>query len=167
MAGKVQTGCAVFLLGGLAIGLLGNCFEGVRKANRSPAEKAREDSVAAADSALKARRNLVVAVTSMGQAAVKSRLMDPESARFGDQWTGGPEGTVFCGKVNAKNAFGAYTGEELYFGILDAAMLDSDLKAMSASERRGALKIRKECETVFDPNKLPTPKANDTSFTPR
>ena len=167
MAGSVQTGCGVFLLGGVALVVLGNCFEGVRKANRSPAEKARDDSVAAADSTIRARRNLVMAVTSMGQAAVKRRLMDPESARFGEQWTGGPEGTVFCGKVNAKNAFGAYTGEELYFGILDAVMLDSDLRAMSPTERRGALKIRKACETVFDPNELPPSKAKDTSLTGR
>lgn len=162
MAGSVRTGCAVFLLGGLALGLLGNCFEGVRKANRSPAEKARDDSVAAADSAREARRNLVLAVNSMGRAAVMRRLKDPESARFGSQWAGGAEGTVFCGRVNAKNAFGAYTGEEMYFGVLNMAILDSDLDNMSSTERRDAEKIRRECRTEFDPDKAPVTALDST-----
>lgn len=44
------------------------------------------------------------------QALVRSRLRDPESARFGKVWAG-RQGAV-CGYVNARNAFGGYTGQQ-------------------------------------------------------
>jgi hypothetical protein len=41
--------------------------------------------------------------------AVKSRLKDPESARF--RWLPRVPGkSVYCGLVNARNSFGGYTG---------------------------------------------------------
>lgn len=151
MAGSVRTGCAVFLLGGLALGLLGNCFEGVRKANRSPSEKARDDSVAAADSVQRARKQRVADMIVVGQMLVKRRLKDPESAQFGDQWVGGKDGTVFCGFVNAKNGFGGYNGQQLYFGAGDLVVLNSDLDDMGTEQRKVMESLRETCRTRFVP----------------
>lgn len=53
-------------------------------------------------------------------AGVQRVLKDPASAQFG--FTAGGEagdGTIrVCGKVNARNSFGGYTGDTLYTGIL-------------------------------------------------
>jgi hypothetical protein len=47
------------------------------------------------------------------KAAVVKRLKDPDSARFSDLVkTGG--GYIVCGKVNAKNGFGGYTGAKSF-----------------------------------------------------
>jgi hypothetical protein len=100
---------------------------------------------------LQARKDRVWKMNMMGEAAVKARLKDPESARFGEQWVGGKDGTVFCGKVNAKNGFGGYTGEELYFGAGNLAVLGSDLKDMSPKEAKALLEMGKLCETVYQP----------------
>lgn len=45
-------------------------------------------------------------------AAVKARLLDPESARFkfGQPFSKKKGETVVCGQVNAKNRLGGYTG---------------------------------------------------------
>lgn len=54
------------------------------------------------------------------EAAVKSRLRDPESARFGRMETGkvGPKSILVCGWVNAKNGYGGYDGFGPFFGYL-------------------------------------------------
>ncbi len=52
------------------------------------------------------------------ETVAQARLRDPDSARFGDEWLvvrGGPRGARVCGKVNAKNGFGAYTGAEWFY----------------------------------------------------
>lgn len=41
------------------------------------------------------------------------RLKDPESAKFG-KFSISDDGTAACGSVNAKNAFGGYTGERFF-----------------------------------------------------
>lgn len=43
---------------------------------------------------------------------VRTMLKDPDSAKFGDIFFG-RHGTV-CGTVNAKNAFGGYTGAQVF-----------------------------------------------------
>lgn len=55
------------------------------------------------------------------QDGVRSRLKDPLSAQFSDFISaGGTQGGVIyvCGKVNAKNSFGGYTGFQRFYGIL-------------------------------------------------
>jgi hypothetical protein len=51
-----------------------------------------------------------------GQRAVAKQLKDPESARFEGVFTSTSAdfGTVVCGYVNAKNAFGGYTGRKAF-----------------------------------------------------
>ena len=61
------------------------------------------------------------------QAGVRGRLKDPDSAQFGaykavrslDAKGDVPRGSILvCGKVNAKNSYGGYTGELPYGGVL-------------------------------------------------
>lgn len=51
---------------------------------------------------------------------IRGRLRDPESARFGRAVSGYDEtGLIYtCGVVNAKNAYGGYTGEKPYMVVL-------------------------------------------------
>lgn len=53
---------------------------------------------------------------AVAQQAVLESLKDPSSARFGRFWYA--PGKAACGTVNAKNAFGGYTGEQrfIYLG---------------------------------------------------
>ena len=52
--------------------------------------------------------------------AVRERLKDPESARFGTLVGGHDQKGVFsaCGWVNSKNSFGGYTGIMPFAGIM-------------------------------------------------
>ena len=52
--------------------------------------------------------------------AVRERLKDPESARFGTLVGGQDQKGVFsaCGWVNSKNSFGGYTGIMPFAGIM-------------------------------------------------
>jgi len=52
-----------------------------------------------------------------GMEQVKAKLKDPESAQFsGVYFHRGADGVpMTCGKVNAKNSFGGYTGSERFF----------------------------------------------------
>lgn len=59
------------------------------------------------------------------EAAVKSRLRDPDSAQFGHmdahgdrKWKGKPV-TAVCGSVNSKNGFGGYVGFSDFVYIQD------------------------------------------------
>jgi hypothetical protein len=50
------------------------------------------------------------------------KLADPYSAKYTFDIYGGPTPTgayLACGTVNAKNQFGAYTGRQMYFAIVD------------------------------------------------
>jgi hypothetical protein len=56
------------------------------------------------------------------QGGVRRGLKDPESARFGTilavrDKPGAPMLRV-CGRVNAKNSYGGYTGEQLFTGLI-------------------------------------------------
>lgn len=53
--------------------------------------------------------------------AVRKRLKDPESARFGVMAAArkdGKEGVDVCGMVNARNSYGGYTGEQPFIGTM-------------------------------------------------
>lgn len=69
-------------------------------------------------------------------AGVKRSLKDPDSAIFGETAAGlAPEGYhVICGWVNARNGFGGYTGQQMYYGLLQSGRFDViDFASDSAS----------------------------------
>jgi hypothetical protein len=47
--------------------------------------------------------------------AVRSELKDPDSAKFSNLEVCAASNAVVTGKVNAKNSFGAYVGDESFF----------------------------------------------------
>jgi hypothetical protein len=56
------------------------------------------------------------------EAAIRVRLKDPESARFGEFKAGRAEdGMTVCGQVNGKNSYGGYGGMSTFFGSLRGA----------------------------------------------
>lgn len=60
------------------------------------------------------------------QDAVRAILRDPASAQFSDM-KAYPDANAACGKVNAKNAFGGYAGEESFaYSFSQAATESSD-----------------------------------------
>lgn len=64
---------------------------------------------------------------SAAKEAVRQQLRDPESARFSGVYVHrGPSGAAVCGRVNAKNGFGGYTGDSDFFVIGSAAVLETD-----------------------------------------
>jgi hypothetical protein len=56
--------------------------------------------------------------------AVRASLRDPDSARFGNVWFIERSGAV-CGGINAKNAYGGYTGENRFVVKDGAVVIDS------------------------------------------
>ena len=66
--------------------------------------------------------------------SVKSSLKDPDSAKFSSSNLG-KSGAV-CGWVNAKNSFGAYTGDSRYISIGGKSNIDDGSQAFSDSWSR-------------------------------
>lgn len=64
------------------------------------------------------------------QDGIKARLRDPDSAEFKDsRFYSGGKTPVVCGRVNARDGFGGYTGFERYVASGEKlAFLESDLK---------------------------------------
>lgn len=69
------------------------------------------------------------------ESAIRARLKDPESARFGVIFASqGKTGAIFaCGVVNARNSFGGYTGDTPYVvgmssggDVLDASIASGE-----------------------------------------
>lgn len=67
--------------------------------------------------------------------AVKGKLRDPDSARFGrafmtcgEKFAKQPM-TFICGYVNAKNGFGGYTGDQPYMIIVDLGLVEASASA--------------------------------------
>lgn len=63
-------------------------------------------------------------VQSAVEEHLATQLRDPYSARFtfDDHWGPSPTGRfVFCGTVNAKNGFGAYSGPVMFYGTYASA----------------------------------------------
>ena len=65
--------------------------------------------------------------------AVRESLYDPDSAKFTDVFKGATDGS-YCGLINAKNRFGAYTGSTLFIyesfgdGVGFASLVPEPLK---------------------------------------
>ena len=53
---------------------------------------------------------------------------------------------IVCGYVNSKNSFGAYNGEELFFGMGTLVYFDGDLKQMTPEEQKLPREMRAKCE---------------------
>jgi hypothetical protein len=64
--------------------------------------------------------NLDKATMAEIQSGVKRGLKDPMSAMFGEMYAStGSDGSLHvCGLVNAKNSFGGYTGDKIFYGLL-------------------------------------------------
>lgn len=62
----------------------------------------------------------------LGQEAVKERLKDPESAKFGKSRV---VGNVVCGSVNSKNSMGGFTGQKRFIsaGMSDVTFFEMDM----------------------------------------
>jgi len=63
-------------------------------------------------------------LVNKAEAAVLGQLRDPHSARFDDRIHVVRPGEIVCGKVNARNGFGGYTGLKAF--IYDHGMLFSE-----------------------------------------
>lgn len=69
-----------------------------------------------------------IKVNRLGRERVKSLLKDPSSAEFRNE-------VAFCGEVNSKNSFGAYTGFQKYIAANDnAVMLEENMHSVKFSK---------------------------------
>lgn len=84
------------------------------------------------------------AVITAMKRQVGARLKDSVSARWGDVWS--PDTMVVCGYVNAKNSFGAYDGDQLFWGMGSIVYFDRDLRDLTAAERALPLEMRAKCQ---------------------
>lgn len=57
---------------------------------------------------------------------IKSQLVDPDSARFSEQFHGKREG-AWCGWVNARNSLGGYTGSQRFIALRTTGFIESSL----------------------------------------
>ena len=92
----------------------------------------------------------------MSQDAIKERLRDPDSADFRNtRFYSGGKVPVVCGEVNAKNAFGGFTGFERFIASGDnteIAFLESDLAAgESLDEAWNAFCVTHERDEAYVP----------------
>ncbi len=65
-------------------------------------------------------RNLTTSEKAMIRNAVSERFFDPDSAKF--RWLPMPpalDGGIYCGSVNAKNRYGAYTGYNAFAVVVE------------------------------------------------
>lgn len=70
---------------------------------------------------------LSAAQRAIVESGIRSRLKDPDSAKFGEMVAGtdASGATRVCGWVNAKNSFGGYGGPQIFAGqIAGAALVD-------------------------------------------
>ena len=61
------------------------------------------------------------------QQAIKSRLKDPDSAKFGNVWV---KNGIVCGSVNSKNSYGGYSGFKSFVGRGDAVFFEEEVKPL-------------------------------------
>lgn len=79
------------------------------------------------------------------QDSVRSKLKDPESARFGKIAAGEVEGqTIVCGWVNAKNSYGGYIGMQPFFGYFQINSTKFDAEIIANGEI-GVMGLRERC----------------------
>lgn len=75
--------------------------------------------LAIALSAVLSPRDLTAAERAVIRTAVEAELKDPGSAQF--KWNKWNRGMTYCGMLNAKNAYGGYTGFAPFLAIIDEA----------------------------------------------
>ena len=77
-------------------------------------------------------------------AAVKRLLKDPASARFHNQVL--RPGAV-CGSVNAKNAYGGYAGDKLYYYVISTkrAVILDELTGNNSVDQDDLDRLKKYC----------------------
>lgn len=78
------------------------------------------------------------------QSAIRSRLKDPESARFGSMSAvvDGSKKVHVCGYVNSKNSFGGYVGDELFYGVFNGSRFDMEMKAQAGNDLTSRIVVR-------------------------
>jgi hypothetical protein len=74
-------------------------------------------------------------VVKVKEAVVRS-LKDPDSAKFSQKILAERKGNILhvCGTVNAKNSFGGYTGEKLFYVMGSASAETFELVSSGSSE---------------------------------
>lgn len=78
------------------------------------------------------------------QDAVKRILRDPESARFGEAGGYFPDDETACGEVNAKNAFGGYTGDDHFaYDHGRVELMSDDLNAWMVLSKKCTVSAQK------------------------
>ena len=114
---------------------------------QAAAEKAEQDRVKAAevekvrlaDEEAKQKAERVTKFVKVGTSAVADDLKDPDSAKFTDLYiaTNKKNGErTLCGRVNAKNSFGGYTGSEFFaYGERSREIANSGKKDITNSLR--------------------------------
>lgn len=72
-----------------------------------------------------ARQNVIY----YGQKVARNALKDPDSAKFHGLTVVKKDGSyALCGKVNSKNSFGGYTGNQLFLVVGKKAVFQHELK---------------------------------------
>ena len=143
---KKRTFVAVLIVGAVVFNALIKTASPDPLASLSPAQR---DSARRADASVETLRRRASETAFNGKLAIKSRLRDPESAQFGRVWAGGDSQVVACGYVNAKNGFGGYTGEELYWGVPPIVVTAGELQKLSQKERKALASLAVVCDTTM------------------
>jgi hypothetical protein len=67
---------------------------------------------------------------AMNQERVRSKLKDPNSAQFSGVFISKAAGApIICGKINAKNSFGGYTGYQRFISGGTIQVLETEMRA--------------------------------------
>ncbi len=111
-----------------------------------------EDSSTATDDGAYDRttqHNVVIA----SRDGVRARLRDPDSAEFRNVgFYSGGESPAVCGEVNAKNAFGGYTGYERFIALGEqTAFLASDAAPAEFADAWNKLCVKADADEVQIP----------------
>lgn len=72
------------------------------------------------------------------QALVRSVMIDPESARFGEAFSSAHNKDIWCGRVNGKNRFGAMTGEKRFVAQLNERKVTFEYDPLKFNEDANA-----------------------------
>lgn len=82
---------------------------------QTPEQVAQSAARAKLEAANRDKRMRETQAIGLAKASVKARLKDPSSAEFGQVVV--KSSGIVCGYVNAKNAFGGYTGEKAFISM--------------------------------------------------